>query len=198
MSRTTILAMGVAVATILAGFSASAQTKQQPTDRQPSNQQSTSQKQTPGSAPSAISKSDQRFVTEAIQTDLAEVEIGKLAQQKSDNPDAKQFGQMLEQDHSQHLQQAKQLAQQIGVTPPSEPKPEQKAIYDKLSKLSGPSFDKQFAAAMVKAHKEDIVKFQKVAKEKPPVGEFASQTVPILQKHLQTAEALATTRQSKK
>ncbi len=188
MNRTS-LTLGAALAAILAVSSVNAQTSQQ---------QSSAPKQTTGSAPSnQASKADQRFVTEAIQADLAEVQVGKLAQQKADNADVKQFGQMLEQDHSQHLQKAQQLASQIGVTAPTEPSREQKAMYDKLSKLSGPAFDKQFATAMVKDHREDVAKFERKSKEKNSVGEFAGQTVPTLQKHLQTAEELTSSKKSK-
>jgi len=189
MNKTTALTLSVAFAAILAASSAHAQTSQP---------QPPASKQTTGSAPSnQVSKADQRFVTEAIQADLAEIQVGKLAQQKADNADAKQFGQMLAQDHSQHLQQAQQLATQIGVTAPTEPSTEQKSIYDKLSRLSGPSFDKQFATAMVKDHREDVAKFEKKAKEKNSIGEFADQTVPTLRKHLKTAEALTSAKQSK-
>lgn len=185
-----MLGLGAALAALLAASSVQAQTNPTP---------SGTPKQTTGSAPSGqASKTDQRFLAEAIQADLAEVQIGKLAQQKGDNAGVKQFGQMLEQDHGQHLQQAQQVASQIGVTPPTEPSAEQKAIYDKLSKLSGASFDRQFAIAMVKDHKEDVAKFQKMAKEKSPVGELAGKTVPTLQKHLQWAEALTSSKQSKK
>jgi putative membrane protein len=62
-------------------------------------------------------KTDQRFLAEAIQGDLAEVNMGKLAQQKGQSDDVKQYGQMLQQDHGAHLQKAQQMAQQLGVTP---------------------------------------------------------------------------------
>jgi putative membrane protein len=136
------------------------------------------------------SKADQAFVKEAIQGDLSEVKVGQLAQQKGQSQDVKSFGQMLQQDHSQNLQQAQQLAQQVSVTPPTEPNAKQKAMYDKLSKLNGAQFDKAFAKDMVKDHKEDIAKFQKEAKSKGEVAQFAQQTLPVLQKHLQTAQSI--------
>jgi putative membrane protein len=136
------------------------------------------------------SKADEAFVKDAIQGDLAEVKVGELAQQKGQSQDAKSFGQMLQQDHSQNLQQAQQLAQQLGVTPPTEPNAKQKAMYDHLNKLSGAQFDKAFAQGMVKDHKEDIAKFQKQTKSKGPTAQFAEQTLPVLQKHLQTAQSL--------
>jgi putative membrane protein len=146
-------------------------------------------------APKA-SKADQQFVTDAVRGDMAEVNIGKLAQQNGGSADVKSFGQMLEQDHGQHLTKAQNLAQQLGVTPPNAPSSAQKATYDKLSKLNGASFDRQFAAAMVKDHKEDIAKYEKEAKSKGPAAGFAQETVPVLQKHLQTAQSLASAKQS--
>jgi len=136
------------------------------------------------------SKADQAFLKDAIEGDLAEVKVGELAQQKGQSQDVKNFGQMLQQDHGQHLTQAQQQAQQMGVTPPTEPNAKQKAMYDHLSKLSGTQFDKAFAKDMVKDHKEDIAKYQKEAKGKGPLAGFAQQTLPVLQKHLQTAQSL--------
>jgi putative membrane protein len=136
------------------------------------------------------SKADQHFLTEAMQGDMAEVEMGKLAQQNGQSEDVKQFGQMLQTDHGQHLQQAQQMAQQMGVTPPTAPSAKQKAMHDKLAKEQGAKFDKAFAKAMVKDHKEDIAKYQKEAKSKGPLAQFAEQTVPVLQKHLQTAQSI--------
>jgi len=133
---------------------------------------------------------DQKFIAEAIQGNLAEVKLGELAQQKGQSDGVKTFGQHLATDHGAANQKAMNLASQIGVTPPLEPNAKQKAIYDKLAKLSGPAFDRQFAQAMVKDHKEDIAKFQKEAKKTTPAGGFAKEVLPDLQKHLQEAEKL--------
>lgn len=142
-------------------------------------------------APSGtMAKADQNFMNDAVQGDLSEIKMGKLAQQKGQSQGVKQFGQMLEQDHSENLQKAKQTAEQLGLTTPSEPNKKQTTMYDHLSQLSGAQFDRQFAQDMVADHKEDIGKFQKEAKSKGPLGDFAQQTIPTLQKHLQTAESL--------
>jgi putative membrane protein len=137
------------------------------------------------------SAADQAFLNGAIQGDLAEVNMGKLAQEKGQSEAAKQFGQMLVQDHGQHLQKAKDSAQEMGVSPPTEPNAKQKKTYDQLSKMSDAQFDKEFAQHMVMDHKEDIGKYEKEAKSKGPLAQFAQQTIPTLQKHLQAAERLA-------
>jgi putative membrane protein len=134
--------------------------------------------------------SDQRFMTEAIQGDLSEVKMGKLAQQKGQADNVKQFGKLLEQDHSEHLQKAQQIADKDGLKAPTEPNSKQQRTYEKLSSLSGSKFDTAFARDMVSDHEKDISKYQKEANSKSDLADFAKETVPVLKKHLQAAEAL--------
>jgi putative membrane protein len=166
MNRFIMIACGVAASIAMGATAGQAQTKSKP------------------------NKADESFLKEAIQGDLAEVNMGKLAQEKGQSQEVKQFGQMLEQDHSQHLQKAKDAAQQMGLTVPTEPNAKQKKMHDEASKLSGAQFDKHFAQEMVSDHKEDIKKYEKEAKSKGPLADFAEKTIPTLQKHLQTAESL--------
>jgi putative membrane protein len=134
---------------------------------------------------------DQHFMAEAIEGDLSEVNMGKLAQQKGQSDQVKQFGQALQQDHGEHLQKAQQLADQSGMKVPSEPNKKQQAVYNKLEGLSGDRFDRAFAQAMVRDHQEDIKKYQKEAAANSPLSDFARQTVPALQKHLDMAKSLS-------
>jgi putative membrane protein len=138
----------------------------------------------------AADKASQKFITEAIQSNLAEIQVGKLAQDKGQSEDVKSFGQMLVTDHTDANQKAMQVANELGVTPPNEPNAKQKATYDKLSKLSGAAFDREFAKNMVADHKKDISAFQKESKKNDAAGQFAQETLPVLQKHLQTAQTL--------
>ena len=102
------------------------------------------------------SRADEMFIKEAMQGDLAEVSMGKLAQEKAQSEGVKDFGKMLEEDHGKHSQKVQGKAQELGVSPPQEPSTTQKSMYDRLSKLSGAQFDQQFVKAMVTDHKEDI------------------------------------------
>ncbi|HEY7247738.1 MAG TPA: DUF4142 domain-containing protein [Xanthobacteraceae bacterium] len=140
---------------------------------------------------SKATQAEKSFMTEAIQGDLAEVEMGKLAQQKGTSQDVKQLGSTLVTDHGANLDKAKSVAQSAGVTPPSAPSAKQKAMYDRMSKLSGEQFDKQFAKEMVQDHQKDIRGFEKQSKSSGPVGEFAKDTLPTLRKHLEMAQSLS-------
>jgi putative membrane protein len=140
----------------------------------------------------AANKADQKFVTEAIQGNLAEVELGKLAQQKSMNDGVRSFGDTLVKDHSAGNEKATEVASAVGVTAPTEPSKKQKMMYDRLSKLSGSAFDRQFARMMVEDHQKDIKEFEKEARSSnQQVAGFAKDTLPTLQKHLDTAKSLA-------
>lgn len=188
MSRNPMLAIGLATALTLGASAAQAQSNQSQMNNT-MTKPSSSMNSDSGMNKKA-SKADQKFLKEAVAGDLSEVKMGKLAQQNGESEDVKQFGQMLEQDHGQHLQKAQQMAQQMGVTPPTEPMAKAQKVYDRLSKEHGAKFDKQFAKAMVKDHKEDIAEYQKEAKSKGPLASFAEETVPTLQKHLKTAQSL--------
>lgn len=144
----------------------------------------------PSAAASNGGRNDQRFITEAIQGDLSEVKMGKLAQEKGHADSVKQFGKMLEEDHSEHLQKARQIAEQNGLKTPSEPNAMQKRMYQKLSDVPSSKFDAMFARGMVSDHEEDIGKYQKEANSNSDLADFAKQTVPVLEKHLKAAEGL--------
>jgi putative membrane protein len=130
------------------------------------------------------------FITKAIQGNLAEVQMGQLAQEKSQNGDVKAFGQQLVTDHKDANSKATAVANDLGVTPPEEPSKKQQADYNRLSKLSGDAFDKQFARHMVMDHKKDISEYKADSKKKDATASYASDTLPTLQKHLEMAQSL--------
>jgi putative membrane protein len=141
-------------------------------------------------ARSPDSAADRAFIQDAIQGDLAEVQVGKLAQERGESEQVKQFGQRLERDHGANLEKAKPLAESMGVTLPTAPNAEQKATYDELSGLSGVQFDRQFAKKMVQDHKKDIKAFEHATRGTGTTADFAKQTLPTLREHLKIARSL--------
>ena len=143
---------------------------------------------------SAQDKASQKFIKEAAEGNLAEVQMGQMAQQNGQSADVKSFGQMLAQDHGQANQQLSSVAGNMGVQMPTEPNRKQKADYAKMAKMSGAKFDKAFAQHMVADHKKDIRDFEKQSKKNDAAGQFAQQTLPVLRKHLETAQSLGKAR----
>lgn len=133
----------------------------------------------------------QKFIVEAAQGNLAEIEMGQMAQQNGGSDAVRTMGRQLVQDHTEANQRLMAVASSAGVTPPTAPNKTQKATVQKLSKLSGDAFDRQFAMEAVKDHKKDIRDYQKEAKKSnDPASGYANDTLPTLQKHLDMAQAL--------
>ena len=146
------------------------------------------------SSPSfAQDKASQKFLKEAIEGNLAEVQMGELAQKNGNSDKVRSFGQMLQKDHSDANQKATAAANQLGMSPPTEPNRKQKAMYGRMSKLSGDNFDREFAKHMVEDHKKDIKAYEKEAKKNDAAAAYAKEALPTLHKHLETAQSLSST-----
>jgi putative membrane protein len=137
-----------------------------------------------------LSTADRQFVTKAAQGGMAEVELGQLATQKAQSAQVKQFGQRMVDDHTKANDQLKQVASQENITLPTGLDAKDQALKDRLEKLSGAQFDKVYMQHMVMDHKKDIAEFQKEANsgKDQQVKQFAQQTLPTLQQHLQMAQ----------
>jgi putative membrane protein len=135
-------------------------------------------------------KASQKFLTEAIQGNLAEVQMGQLAQKNGTSDAVKQYGKMLEDDHGAANEKAMAAAKQMNVTAPTAPTAKQKADYDRMAKMTGAKFDQQFAKDMVKDHQKDLKAYQTESSKNDAAGQYAKETLPTLQKHLQQAQAL--------
>ena len=138
-----------------------------------------------------VSSSVKKFIEKAAQGGVAEVEMGKLAQQNAQNDQVKQFGERMVKDHSSADAKLTQIAEQKGVTPPTDMDAASKREYDKLSKLSGAQFDREYMKAMVSDHVKDIKEFKEQAKsgKDADVRNFAESTTPTLEEHLKLARS---------
>ncbi len=150
----------------------------------------------------AADKDSQKFISNAIEGDIGEVDAGQLAQHKGKSEAVKQYGAMLVRDHGAHKDKAIAVANQLGVKPPTGSSVSAKATYLKLKVLSGDTFDRSFARSMVSDHQADIKMYQAQSAKNDAAGQLAKETLPILQHHLQEAQALVrettTTGQSSK
>jgi putative membrane protein len=144
-------------------------------------------------AASAETASDRAFLKQAIQGDNSEITLGKIAQSRGASQGIRDFGTMLVTDHTKAREEATSVAARIGVTMPTAPMKEAADERAKLEKLSGPAFDAEFARYMVKDHRRDIADFRKEAAHgRGATAAMAKSQLPVLEKHLSTAQRLAT------
>ena len=135
---------------------------------------------------------DSRYLVEAGETDSKEIEIGKLAQEKSTDADVKAFGKMLVDDHTQAAGDVKKLAARKNISLPDSMTEEARKEYDDLNKKSGLDFDKKFAEMMVKGHEKAIDKMTEAAEEAADeeIRYWATNKIPTLTEHLEHAKSL--------
>ncbi len=140
-------------------------------------------------APTAVSGGDKDFILEAASGGQEEVKLGQLAKEKGQSEIVKQFGQHMIDDHGKANDELTGLAGRKGVTVPTELKSKHQKVIDSLTKLSGPDFDKQYMAEMVKDHVADVALFKKEANggKDAELTTWAKQTLPTLEKHLTMA-----------
>jgi len=141
---------------------------------------------------SMLSSSDQKFVMEAAHGGMMEVELGQMAVEKASNPEVKQFGQRMIDDHSKAGEELKQFASQKGIMMAGEdPKAmaKEQPVKDKLSKLSGADFDRAYMDLMVKDHTKDVKEFEEASMKSKDADlkAWAAKTLPTLREHLQMA-----------
>ena len=132
---------------------------------------------------------DEAFVMKVAKGGMAEVELGKLAAEKGSNDAVKKFGQRMVDDHGKANDELTTLAKSKNITLPTEIGPEEKALRDRLTKLSGPAFDQAYMKAMVSDHVKDIAEFRTESRsgKDPDVKAWATRTLPTLEEHLKQA-----------
>ena len=149
-------------------------------------------------SPNSLSSRDRTFVMQAGQLSMMEVELGRLAVQRGSSAGVKQYGQQMVEEHTRANQELMQLAMQKKVELPTEMSTQNTATIDRLSELSGTSFDTAYKQAMIDSHNQAIALFQAQSQQgqDPQLKAWATQKLPNLQAHLEMVnQMLANTSQ---
>ena len=143
------------------------------------------------------------------EANFAEVELGKMAAGKATNPRVKEFAEMMVKDHTDGLEKVRAADSSI----PSDLKMNAKhqQAYDRLSKLSGAEFDREYMKAMTMDHQEDVRYLEQLSgqrttgkggtgatqRQKPAdmaanadMSNVAQELLPTVKHHLQMSEEI--------
>ena len=124
----------------------------------------------------AVPVADREFIEKAAAGGAAEVEGGKVAEQRAASDKVKQFGARMVQDHGKANEELKQIASGKGLQLPSAPEAHHQQELARMYKLSGAEFDKAYMDHMVKDHRKDVAEFRKQASsgKDPDIKAFAA------------------------
>jgi putative membrane protein len=139
------------------------------------------------------SHSDTKFIKHAAADNQQEIQLGQLGEQKAQNQQLKDFSKQLQADHSQALNKLQPIAQNLNVPISAQLPSRQKAEIDRLQKLNGADFDKEFATYLLRDHARDMNIYQREARrtQNADLKGYAQNTSQAMQTHLQSLEAIA-------
>jgi len=140
----------------------------------------------------AVVEDDAKFVVDAGNGGMTEVELSKLAQQKATNAKAKEYADMMVMDHSKANDELKALAKAKNVTLPDSLNADSKKMWDDLNAKTGKDFDKAYVSTMVSEHKKTVSMFENASKDlkDAELKAFVDKTLPVLKGHLDKITAI--------
>jgi putative membrane protein len=136
-----------------------------------------------------LSEQDRAFIRDAAKANQDEIDLGRLAQQKSSNPQVKSYGQTLVNDHTKGLKELENVAAKKGVSVEPSPGATARSEYQLLEGMSGAMFDRSFVSQMEQDHEKAISMFEQALKDTqdPDLRNYINSTLPVLRKHLTEA-----------
>lgn len=143
---------------------------------------------------SKLDRSDRKMLEELAQGNMAEVDAGKMALEKSQSAEVKKFAQQMVDEHGSSLADVQALARAKNVTLPDGPGAMAKTKAMALKALSGKLFDTEYAKrAGVGDHESTVKLLQKIQKDgkDSDLKALAGKMLPAVEHHLEMAKALA-------
>ena len=174
------------------------------------------QTRTPGSAETThgATADARHFAEQATYAGNAEVKLGQLASERAQNPAVKEFAQMMVRDHTRSGNELKQVVSRHEVQPPAGLDAEHQRLYERLGKLQGAEFDREYMKAMVDGHqKVKSMLSSRTSNDRAgvdrnratgtsgatagstqldtAVNQWATKTLPAVEQHLQKAQQIS-------
>jgi putative membrane protein len=131
-------------------------------------------------------ENDAEFLVNAAEINLEEIQLGQLAQQNGKTTHVRELGKMMEEAHTQSMNDLTILAQNKMISIPTSPTDDAKDTYERLNKKTGKDFDEAYADKMVSKHKDAVKAFEKAAEDcnDPEIKNWAATSLPNLRAHL--------------
>lgn len=154
----------------------------------------------PPTAPSAateagapLSREDAGMLEDLAQANLAEIEMGRIALERSRSEAVRGFAQKMVGDHGAAMREVRQFAQSRNLRLPDGPGAKQLATAAAMRALRGDTFDRSYLSQSgVDDHHSTLRLLQKMQKEAQDIDlrKLARGMAPVVAAHLAEAERL--------
>jgi putative membrane protein len=135
---------------------------------------------------------DQLFIRELSLGGMAEVQFGKLAAQKAQNPRVKEFARRMADDHGRGNEQLAPLARAADVPLRKDFDLDHRVMRDELDRLTGTAFETAYIRGQVREHQKtaQLLEWEIGSGQDTRIRTYAMQNLPIVMDHLAHAQAL--------
>jgi putative membrane protein len=139
-----------------------------------------------------VSETDQNFMIQVSQSNLAEVDLGQVAATRGAADSVKIFGNMMVMDHTMAQHRLDSLANLRKVDLPDAPDAAHQTLKQTLATLSGRQFDTTYMSSQVMDHQMTIALLQSIINNAGDAGlkAYATESLPKVQMHLTMAQRL--------
>jgi len=124
--------------------------------------------------------------------DRSQMEMARVVEQKSDNPEVNDYARMLASDHSRNFEKVSDLLQEAEVNLSRLASPHMRESIDKLWGLGGSEFDREYVNMTVDDHRMalDTIRRLNGTAQTGSVKIYANETLAMLEDHLRKGQEL--------
>lgn len=176
----------------LSSLPTSAQMSPMPTTTSPSQTAPRAEQ----SGASSINTVDRQFATKAAQSDMTEIQTSQLALRKSKNPQVLSYAREMIQAHTDSSNKLKPIVARLNLAMPESLGSENQALVNRLSRLSGTQFDREYTAGQAQGHAKTQAAYQTELQQgqDPDLKAFASEILPVVTMHLEMVQKMTAMR----
>jgi putative membrane protein len=147
-----------------------------------------------GEISAEMTRTTKGFVKAATISDMYEVTAGKIAAQRAQSPEVKEFAEKMIKAHTLTTKKLKGIIadNNINVTPPAHVDDRRQGMLDDLRGAKSQDFDHRYIVQQIAAHKEADILMRGYAKDgdNQAIRNFADTTDKTVRMHLDMAEKL--------
>jgi putative membrane protein len=135
---------------------------------------------------------DTVFVDKVVSSNMAEIEMGRIAHARAQSAEVRQFAARMVQDHSKAYQDLIPIVSEQRIAIPERCMPEHAKHIQHLASPTISNFDQEYMKHMVESHKKGVDLFTRATKEikNERLKGYAEKTLPTVQEHLKLAKEL--------
>jgi putative membrane protein len=136
--------------------------------------------------PHSISAQDRTFMSQNAHTNLAEIGLGSVAEDRVSSSRTREIASMVVADHRKAQDRLTALAAKLGISLPDSPDAMQEQTASTVKSHSGKAFDEAYLQAQVPGHEKSIEHARTEIGDgsDAAVIAFAKSYLPVAQKHL--------------